>query len=33
MKFEEHGIYEMKVEGYLLLVDATGPFNEKLINS
>ena len=33
MKFEEHGVYEMKVEGDLLLVDATGPFNEELINS
>ena len=31
MKFEEHGIFEIKVEGNLLLVDATGPFNEELI--
>ncbi|TPH13433.1 hypothetical protein [Litorilituus lipolyticus] len=32
MKFEEHGIFEVKVEGRLLLVEATGPFNEELIN-
>jgi hypothetical protein len=33
MKFEEHGIYEITVENNLLLVDATGPFNEELIIS
>ena len=27
----EHGIFEVKIEGNLLLVDATGPFNEELI--
>lgn len=31
MYFSEHGIFEVKVEGQLLLVDATGPFNEELI--
>lgn len=31
MKFKEHGVFEVKVEGQLLLVDATGPFNEELI--
>ena len=31
MKFEEHGIFEVKVEGRLLLVEATGPFNKELI--
>jgi hypothetical protein len=33
MIFIEHGIFEVKVEGNLLLVDATGPFNEELIKS
>ena len=31
MIFMEHGIFEVKIEGDLLLVDATGPFNEELI--
>lgn len=31
MIFEAHGVFEVKVEGRLLLVDATGPFNEELI--
>lgn len=33
MKFTEHGIFEIKIEADLLLVDATGPFNEELIKS
>ncbi len=31
MIFMEHGVFEVKNEGKLLLVDATGPFNEELI--
>lgn len=31
MKFTEHGVFEIVVEGSFLLVDATGPFNEELI--
>jgi hypothetical protein len=31
MNFTEHGVFEIKVESKLLLVDATGPFNEELI--
>lgn len=31
MNFKEHGLFEVKVEGDLLLVDATGPFNEELL--
>ncbi len=31
MNFIEHGLFEVKVEGELLLVDATGPFNEELL--
>jgi len=27
----EHGVFEVRIEGNLLLVDATGPFNEELI--
>jgi len=33
MIFIEHGIYEIKVKAGLLLVDATGPFNEETIIS
>ena len=33
MKFEEHGIFEITVKDGLLLVDATGPFNEELVIS
>lgn len=33
MIFTEHGIYEVKVEAGILLVDATGPFNEETIIS
>jgi hypothetical protein len=31
MYFSEHGVFEVKVENQILLVDATGPFNEELI--
>jgi len=31
MVFMEHGLFEVKIEGKLLLVDATRPFNEELI--
>jgi hypothetical protein len=31
MNFKEHGLFEVKIEGKILLVDATGPFNEELI--
>ena len=31
MKFEQHGIYAVKVENSILIVDATGPFNAELI--
>jgi hypothetical protein len=31
MKFAKHGLFEVKTEGELLIVDAMGPFNEELI--
>lgn len=31
MIFMEHGLFEVKIEDKLLLVDATGPFNEELL--
>jgi hypothetical protein len=31
MNFTEHGVFEVKIEEKVLLVDATGPFNEELI--
>jgi hypothetical protein len=31
MIFTEHGLFEVKIVGKLLLVDATGPFNEELL--
>ena len=31
MYFTEHGVFEVKIEDKILLVDATGPFNEELI--
>ena len=31
MSFTVHGLFEVKVEGKILLVDAIGPFNEELI--
>jgi hypothetical protein len=31
MIFMEHGVFEVKIEDKLLLVDATGPFNEELL--
>ena len=31
MKFKEHGVFEIKTEARLLLVDATGPFNEEVV--
>lgn len=31
MVFMEHGLFEVQIEGKLLLVDATGPFNEELL--
>jgi hypothetical protein len=31
MKFKEHGLFEVKTEKNLLLVDAIGPFNDELI--
>lgn len=31
MNFSEHGLFEVKVEGKLLLVDAIGPFNDELV--
>ena len=31
MKFREHGVFEIETAARLLLVDATGPFNEELI--
>ncbi|MCJ8337127.1 MAG: hypothetical protein MJK10_01535 [Pseudomonadales bacterium] len=31
MRFKEHGVFEIKTEDKLLLVDGTGPFNEELI--
>lgn len=32
MLFKEHGVFEVSVEGKLLLVNAKGPFNEQLVN-
>ena len=31
MNFIEHGLFEVKTEDKLLLVDATGPFNDELL--
>ena len=31
MRFKEHGVFEIETEARLLLVDATGPFNEELV--
>jgi hypothetical protein len=31
MQFEQHGVYTVKVEDSILIVDATGPFNAELI--
>tara|TARA_Y100000310_G_scaffold112989_1_gene111531 strand:+ start:7723 stop:8112 length:390 start_codon:yes stop_codon:yes gene_type:complete len=31
MVFAEHGIVEVKIEDNILLVEATGPFNEELV--
>jgi len=31
MYFTEHGVFEVKIEDKILLIDATGPFNEELI--
>jgi len=31
MNFIEHGLFEVKIEDKLLLVDATGPFNKELL--
>lgn len=31
MNFTEHGLFEVKTENNLLLVDASGPFNDELI--
>jgi len=31
VNFIEHGIFEVKIEDELLLVDATGPFNKELL--
>lgn len=31
MKYQEHGSFEVKVEGKLLFIDGTGPFNEELV--
>jgi len=31
MSFIEHGLFEVKTKDDLLLVDATGPFNEELL--
>lgn len=33
MHFAEHGIFEVKVDGRTLSVDATGPFNKELTAS
>ena len=33
MHFAEHGVFEVKVDGSNLFVDATGPFNEELATS
>ncbi|MCJ8297319.1 MAG: hypothetical protein MJK13_00070 [Pseudomonadales bacterium] len=30
MRFKEHGVFEIKTEAELLLVDATGPFNDEV---
>ena len=31
MRFKEHGVFEIENETKLLVVDATGPFNEELL--
>ena len=31
MVFEKHGVYSLKVIGQVLIVDATGPFNDELV--
>ena len=31
MRFKEHGVFEIKTEAELLLVDATGPFNDEVV--
>lgn len=31
MKFEKHGVYTIEVNDGVLLVDATGPFNDELV--
>ncbi|WP_157470762.1 hypothetical protein [Colwellia sp. PAMC 20917] len=31
MNFTEHGLFKVKIEGKILLIDAIGPFNEELI--
>ncbi len=31
MNFAEHGLFEVKTEGKILLVNAIGPFNEELL--
>lgn len=33
MVFEKHGVYSLKVEEQVLIVDATGPFNDELVVS
>ena len=33
MHFQAHGIFEVSVENNWLIVDATGPFNEELLQS
>ena len=31
MKFKEHGVFEIEIAAKLLLVDATGPFNDEVL--
>lgn len=31
MKFSEHGVFSIEIENKILLVDASGPFNDELI--
>ena len=33
MVFEQHGVYSLKIQGQVLIVDATGPFNDELVVS
>lgn len=33
MKFKSHGVYQLEVCRRVLTVDATGPFNQELINA